>query len=50
MKNLNPQLASFFMALQQNQAQPFDMGTVDQPNITAMRQWYLNFIRKLVVK
>ena len=43
MKNLNPQLASFFIALEQNEVPPFDIGTVDQPNIAAMRQWYLNF-------
>lgn len=43
MKNLHPQLASFLMALHQNEAPSFDIGTADQPNIIAMRQWYLNF-------
>lgn len=43
LQSLDPQLASFFAMLEAQGAHAFDIGTLNDPNINEMRNWYLNF-------
>ncbi len=43
LQNLDPQLANFFAMLEAQGAPAFDIGSINDPNIIEMRNWYLNF-------